>query len=132
MAFILGACAPRIAPGQPAYPAVIQADCAPWDGAAFTLSIPFDTGRLARISIYRAPDLPSRTTFSFPDPTGRVGNAMYQPEFGEPQTASGTVTFYASQTGAPTEGEFDLLTADGLRLRGMFHAEWLANQVLCG
>ncbi|HET6847099.1 MAG TPA: hypothetical protein VFH29_09710 [Anaerolineales bacterium] len=130
--FVLSACTTPAVPNAPTYPAVIQADCAPWDGAAFTLSIPFDTGRLARVSIYRAPDLPSRTRFSFPDATGRIGNAIYQPEFGEAQTITGSLTFDAVRRDAPASGEFDWQTADGLRMRGRFNAKWIQGQALCG
>jgi hypothetical protein len=113
-------------------PAVVEADCAPWDGAAFTLSIPFDTGRLARISIYQAPDIQRRVTFSFPDPTGHVGSAFYHPEFGEDAALGGTVTFESVQKGVPVQGKFDLLSTAGLRLRGRFDATWVDRRALCG
>lgn len=130
--FILSACTAPAVPSAPTFPAVIQADCAPWDGAAFTLSIPFDTGQLARISIYRAPDFQLRTTFSFPDTTGRVGNAVYQPELGEAQTITGRLTVDPVALDTPVRGEFDLQSTDGLRMRGRFEATWIQAQAMCG
>ena len=129
---ILSACATPAAPNDHPYLAVVQTDCAPWDGAAFTLSIPFDTGRLVRVSIYQSPHLQHRVTFSFPDPTGRVGEASFHPEFGPVAALKGTVTFQAVQEGIPFQGEFDLQSTDGMHLRGHFDATWVDRQALCG
>src|SRR5687768_7811837 len=53
------------------FTATINRDCAPWDGAAFTVSIPYDSVSTITISIWQSPDIKFPSTFSFPDPTGR-------------------------------------------------------------
>jgi hypothetical protein len=131
MALMESACSPPT-PQPPPLPATVSADCAPWDGAAFTVSVPVETGRSISISIYQAPDIRSRVTFSFPDPGNRVGYAFYKPEFGPDEALSGSVTLQAAQRGIPVEGELDLESPGGLRYRYAFVATWGSQQAYCG
>jgi hypothetical protein len=56
--------------------ATVNRDCAPWDGAAFTVSIPLGDGTIIDLSIWKSSDIRLPTTYSFPDETGQVGNAL--------------------------------------------------------
>jgi hypothetical protein len=131
-ALILSGCAAPAAENEPPFPAGVEADCAPWDGPAFTASVPFDTGRLITISIYRSPDIEGRHTFAFPDSSGRVGIAMFWPEFGAAEELAGSVSFDNVQRGTPIHGTFDLRSASGVRYHGRFLAIWGQRQAYCG
>jgi len=114
------------------FPATINRDCAPWDGPAFTVSIPYTSGSFINISIWQSPDLRLPTTFSFPDDTMRVGNATYLLRFGYSVQLTGKVFFRRVDMESPVEGEFDLVTEAGQRLKGKFKAEWDIQPVYCG
>jgi len=131
-ALALSSCSAPAAQNQQPLPAVINADCAPWDGASFTISIPMDTGRLVTISIYQAPDIPRRVTFTLPDASGRVGNAVYRPEFGPDEPVRGTLVFQGVASGVPVEGEIDIESAGGFRYHGPIRATWGQTQAMCG
>jgi hypothetical protein len=114
------------------FPATINRDCAPWDGAAFTVSIPYDSTSTIMISIWRSPDIKLPTTYSFPDETGQVGNALLCLQAGLPEQLTGRVSFPRVGQGVPVEGEFNLLTEAGQKFKGKFEAEW-GNQIpMCG
>jgi hypothetical protein len=113
-------------------PAVINRDCAPWDGMAFTVTIPYAPVSTIDISIWQAPDISLPVTFRFPDSSGRVGNAVYRPGFGEPEQITGTAFFRRVGEGGPVEGEFNFERENGVRLRGKFKAEWGNQRALCG
>jgi len=113
------------------FPATINRDCAPWDGAAFTVSIPFN-GLVMDISVYQSPAIRSPITFSFPDQTGRAGNAITILPVGLPEELSGSVSFQRVEQGSPVEGKFDLVTNTGQQYKGMFIAEWGNEIVYCG
>src|SRR5215207_9595023 len=51
------------------FPATVDRDCAPWDGSAFTVSIPLPDGSTISISIYWSPDIKLPSRYSFPDET---------------------------------------------------------------
>ena|SRR5689334_13131366 len=115
-------------------PASIQRDCAPWDGAAFTVSIlpQGQAGDGISISIWQAPEFTSPKTFSFPDDTGQVGNASLMHAAGTAEQLSGSVFFSSVKAGSPVEGRFELSTGAGQRFSGEFHAEWDDQIVMCG
>jgi hypothetical protein len=113
-------------------PAVIHRDCAPWDGAAFTVMIPLDPGGSLDISIWRAPEFKFPKSFSFPDETGQVGNAILMSPAGLPEQLTGNVFFMQVNDRESAEGEFQFLTGTGQRFRGQFQAEWDDRMVLCG
>ena len=113
-------------------PATIQHDCAPWDGAAFTVSIPLPGGDALSISIWQAPELSSPKTFSFPDNTGQVGNASLMHSGGAAEQLSGKVFFSSIKEGSPVEGRLELSTDNGQRFAEKFRAEWDDQIVMCG
>lgn len=114
------------------FPATINRDCAPWDGSAFTLSIPTEDGIIINISIWQSPDIKLPVTFSFPDETGQIGVAYVLPETDPLQELSGEVSFTRIEEGIPVEGVFNLENKSGEQYRGKFKAEWGNEVVYCG
>jgi len=111
--------------------ATINRDCAPWDGSAFTVSVPMQ-GKGITISIYQAPDLKLPATFVFPDDTLSVGNALLILPMGSPEPLTGEVSFQRVAQDIPVEGQFDLVTEAGEHFRGKFIAEWGNEIIYCG
>jgi len=114
------------------FSATINRDCAPLDGPAFTVHIPYDSVSIIYISIWQSPDIKLPVTFSFPDDTGGVGNATFLLRFSYSVNLNGRVFFWRVEQGSPVEGRFDLLTEAGQRLTGKFKAEWGNQIVMCG
>jgi hypothetical protein len=114
------------------FPAKIHRDCAPWDGSAFTVQIPWQNGTVIDISIWQSPEINLSKTFSFPDDTGQVGNAILIDSTDSPTPLSGTVFFSGVDASTPVEGKFDLRDTAGNQYKGLFHAEWQELMVLCG
>lgn len=112
------------------YPATINRDCAPWDGAAFTVSIPLDNGGI-QVSIYQSPELSLPATFTFPDETLMEGSALLLVPVAMPEPLSGRVTFQRVERGIPVEAMFDLITQTGQEFKGKFRAEWGNEVVYC-
>ena len=113
------------------FPATINRDCAPWDGSAFTISIPIRSGSLY-ISIYQSPDIQHPTTFQFPDDTMSVGNAVLMLPIDSAAQVRGSATLQPVEQGLPVEGTFDLVTETGDQLKGKFSAEWGDEIIYCG
>ena len=114
------------------FPATINRDCAPWDGAAFTLSIPTEDGIIIHVSIWQSPAMKLPVTYSFPDETGQIGFAYILPELDPLQQLSGEVFFRRVEEGIPVEGEFNFTTENGKEFKGSFTAEWGNEVVYCG
>jgi hypothetical protein len=114
------------------FPATVNRDCAPWDGSAFTVSIPLNNGTIIYISIWQSPSFNFPKKFSFPDNSGQVGNASLRSASDEYQQLSGTVSFRYVAEGSPVEGTFELVTEAGQRFEGQFKAEWGDQMALCG
>jgi len=112
-------------------PAIVNRDCAPWDGSAFTISIPMQSGSLY-ISIYQSPDIKDPTTFRFPDDTMSVGNGVLALPIDSAAQVKGKVTLQRVEQGLPVEGTFDLVTDTGEPLKGKFIAEWGEEIIYCG
>ena len=119
------------APSQ-LYPATVHRDCAPWDGSAFTVQIPWQNGTVIDISIWQSPEINFPKTFSFPDNSAQIGNAILILPVGNPQSLSGTVSFSSANTSAPLQGRFDLQDEAGSFYKGTFQAVWQELMVLCG
>ena len=116
----------------PVFSAMVNRDCAPWDGSAFTVSIPISDGTIIYISIWQSPDMTFPKSFSFPDDTRQVGNAMYQSVNGEYETLSGRVWFEGVSEEKPIEGRFSLKSERGGQFEGQFRANWSHQIMLCG
>ena len=114
------------------FTATINRDCAPWDGSAFTVSIPYDSGSVINISIWQSPDIKLPVSFSFPDETGQVGNAAYWSLSGEYEQLSGKVSFQRVGERSPVEGEFSFTSEKGEQFKGKFKANWGDEIVMCG
>jgi hypothetical protein len=114
------------------FPATINRDCAPWDGSAFTVSVPVPDGEIINISIWQSPDIKLPARFSFPDETGQIGFAYILPELDPLQQLSGEVFFRRVDGESPVEGEFDLTTESGKQFIGRFKAEWGSVIAMCG
>jgi len=114
------------------FPATINRDCAPWDGSAFTVSIPYDSGSVINISIWQSPDIKLPSTFSFPDETGQIGFAYTLPELDPLEELTGKVTFWRVEQDVSVEGEFDFMTQRGKHFKGKFKAEWGNEVIYCG
>ena len=114
------------------FSAIINRDCAPWDGSAFTVSIPMSAGAVVDIYIWQSPDIKFSKTFSFPDNTGQVGNASLRSVSGEYEQLSGTVFFQRVDEGSPVAGRFELVTEAGQRFEGQFEAGWENRVAVCG
>jgi len=114
------------------FPATTNRDCAPWDGAAFTMSFPYDSITTIAISIWQPPSFTFPVTFSFPDETIRVGIAHSLPELDPHEGLMGTVTFRRVEEGIPAEGEFNFMTENRKNFKGKFFAEWGNQIVMCG
>jgi len=114
------------------FPATVNRDCGPWDGSAFTVSIPMDAGTSIDISIWQSPDIKFPKTFSFPDDTGQVGNALFRSRAGEYEVLSGEVRFESVSEAMPLAGRFSLKSASGGKYIGQFTAEWGSQMAFCG
>ena len=113
-------------------PATINRDCAPWDGAAFTVAIPANDGIIIYVSVWQSPDTKLPVRFSFPDETGQIGFAYILPELDPLQQLSGDISFTRVEEGIPVEGEFNFTAESGEQFKGRFKAEWGNEIVYCG
>jgi hypothetical protein len=121
----------RVEEPLPLFPARVDRDCAPWDGAAFTMSIPLDKETIT-ISIYQPPNIQRFVRFSFPDETLREGHALLVLPVDVPETLTGQVSFQRVEQGVPVDGQFDLSTEGGRHFKGTFLADWGNETVYCG
>jgi hypothetical protein len=113
------------------FPASVDRDCAPWDGAAFTVSILLDKETI-KISIYQPPYIQRFVRLSFPDKTMSKGHALLLLPVDVPEILTGHVSFQRVEQGMPVEGQFDLSTEAGRHFKGAFLAEWGNEIVYCG
>src|SRR5215216_6002234 len=112
-------------------PATIDHDCAPWDGSAFTVSIPFEEGNL-NISIYQPPDIKHPLSFSLNEGTQEIGHAIFLPTVGSPEPVTGNVSFEHVEDSIAVDGKYQLRTESGKEFLGKFKAEWGEAIVYCG
>ena len=117
---------------KPVLSATISRDCAPWDGGAFTITVPMSDGAIVNISIWQSPDIQRPISFSFPDETQQVGNAALLPQFGQPEQLTGKVWLKNVRQGMPVEGRFSLTSDGGVQREAKFVAEWDDQIVYCG
>ena len=110
----------------------INRDCAPWDGAAFTVSISYRPASDIYVSIWQQPDKNFPSAFTFPDETGRIGYVYILPEIDPLIQLRGKVNFQRIERGIPVEGSFDFQDESGHRYKGKFIAEWGNEAVVCG
>lgn len=116
------------------FPATVNRDCAPWDGAAFTVAVRHGSGNVIYITIWQAPDIKFPTTFPMPDDAEaeQDGHAYILPELGPFTPLHGEVSFQGLSVGEPVGGRFRLTSAGGEVFEGRFIAEWGDQVVYCG
>src|SRR5688572_14531148 len=114
------------------FSATINRDCAPWDGAAFTVSIPYDTVSVIMISIWRSPDFKIPGTFSLPNEARQVGSAYIVSQLDPLIPLKGEVSFQRAGGTGPIAGRFSLTSERGETFAGKFMAEWGRPMSLCG
>ena len=114
------------------FPAIVNRDCAPWDGAAFTVSIPYDSISTIEVSIWQSADIKLPTVYSFPDESGRIGNAVHRSQIGLAEQLTGKLFFWRVEQGMPIEGEFNFTSGRSGRFEGKFKAEWGNQITMCG
>ncbi len=112
--------------------ATITRDCAPWDGAAFTVKINLPHGKILDISIWQSPPIAFPTTYTFPDSTAQIGNTNLIFASGNAEPLSGTAFFSSIDEAHPVNGHFKFRMPDGTQIAGIFNAEWDYQLVLCG
>lgn len=114
------------------FPATVSRDCAPWDGAAFTIAVQYDPDTLVYISIWKSPNILVSSTFELPDVERQVGETYILPESGMRVELSGKVWLQRAEEGMPIEGRFRLTSERGDAYEGGFAAEWKSQTVYCG
>lgn len=114
------------------FEATVNRDCAPWDGMAYTITIPDQTVSGIVVSIWKSPDFHFPVTYSFPDSSGRVGTAIHRSAYGSSQQVNGKITLQPFEAGSPIEGRFNFTSEDGKQFNGNFKAEWGNQIALCG
>ena len=119
-------------PPAQVFPATVDRDCAPWDGSAFTVSIPLRDGSTISISIYRSPDIKLPSRYSFPDESMSEGNAYLRMSDGSLEQLMGDVEFQSVSDIVPVEGSFQLRSESGTEFEGKFLAEWGHEVIYCG
>jgi hypothetical protein len=114
------------------FKASVNRDCAPWDGMAYTITIPYRASSVINVSIWQAPDFHFPATYSFPDSSSRVGTAIYLSRSDSAQSLNGKITLQPFEVGSPIHGRFNFTSEDGEQFKGSFKAEWGNQIALCG
>lgn len=123
---------------QPALsPAVAWRDCAPWDGAAFTVAVgrpgQKDVDRAQpwlRIAIWHEASIRNPVTYRFPDTDGKTGAVQYGGTAFP--SVTGTVSFTRAVFGDDLDGSFAFVAPDGQKIVGRFHGRWSPDVAVCG
>ena len=114
------------------FPASINNDCAPWDGAAFTVTIQYDPTTQIYISIWRAPNIKLPTKIPLRKDSEQDGNAYTLADIGPFVTLNGEVLFQRVEQNIPVEGRFRLASESGGQFEGRFIAAWGNEIAFCG
>lgn len=114
------------------FPATASRDCAPWDGAAFTVTFRYDAETIIDISIWQSPTITTPSSFRFTDDEEQIGNALIASGGGVFVPLRGEVWFERVEEGTPIEGRFRLTSERSELYEGRFVAEWESQIVYCG
>lgn len=115
----------------------IARTCAPWDGAAFTVSVPMSDGIDAaalpalRLMVWSAPQFERGQTVVFADGDDRTGAAQYAESEDSAMPLTGEATFRQAADGS-IEGTLHLKAADGRRFERRFRGRLDPGAVMCG
>ena len=114
-------------------PAKIIDSCAPFDGAAFQVSIADNI----IVDIYQAPQFDNSVKFTFPA-TSQTGYARFLLPNAELliqqrklsfKPLTGEIVFNMVKRDTPVEGYFNFVTPEGERKQGTFKAIWQKSQI---
>ncbi|PZO37994.1 MAG: hypothetical protein DCF19_17260 [Pseudanabaena frigida] len=114
-------------------PAKIIDSCAPFDGAAFQVSIADNI----IVDIYKAPQFDNLVKFTFPA-TSQTGYArlllpnaelLMQQRKLNFKPLTGEIVFNMIKRDVPVEGNFNFVTPEGERKQGTFKAVWQKSQI---
>lgn len=111
--------------------------CAPWDGAAFSVSVPLREGADAtalpalRVRVWSPPRFEHARTVVFGDGDDRTGVAQYAESEDRAMPLTGEATFRQAADGG-IEGTLRLKAADGRRFERRFRGPLDPGQVMCG
>jgi len=111
--------------------------CAPWDGAAFSVSVPLregaDPGALPalRVMVWSPPQFEHERTVVFADGDDRTGVAQYMEAEDRATPLTGEATFRQAADGG-IEGTLRLKAADGRRFERRFRGRLDDRMVMCG
>ena len=128
--------------------AIVEPDCAPWDGPAFGLWIPGEElggsiNSWIYLRIWQQPE-ESAGTFNFPHGGSRQKGAVtYFLDLASPKNISwqkqsrqelkGSVHFSRISKKESVLGELDFISDKNVHLRGSFAAKWVVGkQLVCG
>jgi len=114
-------------------PAKIIDSCAPFDGAAFQVSI----AENIIVDIYKAPQFDNSVKFTFPtnSQTGYARLLLPNAELLIQQRKlsfkplTGEIVFNMVKRDVPVEGSFNFVTPEGDRKQGTFKAIWQKSQI---
>lgn len=115
----------------------IARTCAPWDGAAFSVSVPLregaDPGALPalRVMVWSPPRFEHARTVVFADGDNRTGVAQYAESEERATPLTGEATFRQAADGG-IEGTLRLIAADGRRFERRFRGPLDPGVVMCG
>lgn len=115
----------------------IARTCAPWDGAAFTVSVPAGNGvdpaalPALQLSVWSSPQFDGERKVVFAEGDDRTGVAMYAETADHATPLTGEATFRQAADGS-IEGTLRLKAADGRRFEQRFHGRLDDRVVMCG
>jgi len=111
--------------------------CAPWDGAAFSVSVPLREGAdpaalpALRVMVWSPPRFERERTVVFADGDDRTGVAQYAESEDRATPLTGEATFRQTADGG-LEGTLRLKAADGRRFERRFRGRLDDRRVMCG
>jgi hypothetical protein len=132
-AAVLAACSAAPDAPQDAYRGTMTSGCAPHDAASTVIELAATEGEATVwFNLWPASGMAPPSTVEF-DARQPIGQATFctTPDACEPADW-GTVVLESPAGTGQVEGEWALGLADGRTVRGVFAAEWLAIQALCG
>jgi hypothetical protein len=112
----------------------IARSCAPWDGAAFTVSVPAADGASTaalQLSVWSSPQFDGERKVVFAEGDDRTGVAMYAETADHAVPLTGEATFRQAADGS-IEGTLHLKAADGRRFERRFRGRLDGGAVMCG
>jgi len=112
----------------------IARTCAPWDGAAFTVSVPATDGASTaalQLSVWSSPQFDGERTVVFAEGDDRTGVAMYAETADRSTPLTGEATFRQAGDGS-IEGALRLKAADGRRFERRFRGRLDPATAMCG